>query len=396
MDDHRWAEEFLSAADMPHPPSRFLRLRHLPGDLSSFAFVERFVRALRAYGPTELISVLNAQHTLWICVEDARNGERAMAFFQSAERERENSGMEISFVSEDAFTEAGLYGSDIWHPTLTMGSESVTEVPMQVDEAPLPLLERRPLSALRAMHIGADGPAMYHHWEPYVTPLPVHEVPPTARAEGSRSKRFRRSRSLSLKARRALSRGKDAARRCSPLRKYPESQSYSSSRASSRSESYSQSRSRARSSSPTSSCRRTFPRSRGRSPRPPQPRSPRCSRMRRRSGSTDNDDPSPDRDGARVVVSPPRDLYSCLYHPLRPLTPLHLRETPPILDLGHRLSTPSPSDQTTQASRSMGDLLRRARVPLEERLRELEEGEILPGERKKRGRQAGKHNRLRR
>jgi hypothetical protein len=42
MDDRRRAEEFLGTADMPHPPSHFLRLCHLPGDLSSFAFVERF------------------------------------------------------------------------------------------------------------------------------------------------------------------------------------------------------------------------------------------------------------------------------------------------------------------------------------------------------------------
>jgi hypothetical protein len=57
--------------------------------------------------------VLNAQHAIWICVEDAWNGEQVMAFFQSTERARENSGLEVSFVVEDDFTEAGLYCSDI-------------------------------------------------------------------------------------------------------------------------------------------------------------------------------------------------------------------------------------------------------------------------------------------
>jgi hypothetical protein len=75
-----------------------------------------------------------------------------------------------------------------------------------------------------------------------------------------------------------------------------------------------------------------------------------------------------------------------LYHPPRPLTPLHLTEMPPTLSLGHRLSTPGPSDQMAYDSRSAGDLIRRTHVPLEDRIREPEEGEIVPSGRKKRGR----------
>lgn len=208
----RQVDDFLTASDLPHPPSRFLRLRHLPGDPSSFTFVERFARALQSYGKVEFMSVLNAQHAIWVCVADARGGEQTMAFFRNRHEEGDLSETEVTFVAEDAFTEAGLYCSDIWHPTLTQGSDSVTEVPMQVDEAPLPLPERQPPSAPRAMRIPetkGKAPAEYRHWEPYTTPFWSNRGRSGNPAYDPERRRERRSRSLSPKARRALSKDQE-------------------------------------------------------------------------------------------------------------------------------------------------------------------------------------------
>ncbi|KAJ7659113.1 hypothetical protein DFH06DRAFT_1326954 [Mycena polygramma] len=372
-------EEFLAGAIEPNPPSAFLRLRHVPGSPSSFAFVERFTRLLRARG-VNMESVLNAQHAVWVCFADAQAGEQGMAVLA---KELGGEGAELSFESAASFNDTQLFGTDVWYTALTEKSDSADAVPIIVDE-PAPAAVRAPPTALRAM-IQAPQPE-YKHWSPYEPAMP-RVKPPTQRRRDSRS--------LSPKAR-STSQG----RRPSPPVAGPSKKK----------------------GPPSIPPRRFSP------PIPP----PHSSPPRSPSPMDEDAPPDPPRGGGRVSVHTPA-LYSRLYHPPRPLTPfderiarsepqdtgsgqwtnpyasdearmtqtsspassLLERLTAPRPSLGQRLTNPSSSveDRMTSTSSQAGGLLRRANVQLEERLRDRGHRRVR---RKKRGRRAGKHNRLRR
>ncbi|KAJ7684643.1 hypothetical protein DFH06DRAFT_1313045 [Mycena polygramma] len=374
LEERSAADEFLATAIEPNPPSRFIRIRHLSDSPSSFTFVERFARLLRLRD-CAMESVLNAQHAIWVCFAGAMEGERAMACFAD---QLGGNGTELAFETEAEFTNAQLYGTDAWHPALTDNTDSAAAVPMTVDEPP----PRAPPTAPRAM-LRDQRP--YELWTPYESIMP--RVPPPT------------------------------ARRLSPPRAGP-----------------SGSKRRRSPSSDESSDERDSPspsppaRSDSRPPRSPS-RAPRSSRSP--SPGDDDDAPEPPRGGA-PISSHGGNLYSRLYHPPRPLTPFEERvarsaqqpessqwtnpdvaaatrmikpsgptgdllsrlTAPPPLSLGQRLTDPPllESGGMTSASSQTGSLLRRADVQLEERLRDRQRRI----RRKKRGRRAGKHNRLRR
>ncbi|KAJ7656909.1 hypothetical protein DFH06DRAFT_1132124 [Mycena polygramma] len=366
------ADEFLATAIEPNPPSRFVRIRHLLDSPTSFAFVERFARLLRVRG-LEMESVLNAQHAIWVCFATAKEGESGMGLFTE---HLGGDGIELSFETEGDFNDAQLYGTDVWHPALMTDTGSAAAVPMVVDE-PRP---RAPPTAPRAM---LRKPRAYELWTPYESVMP--RIPPLVAKQPSPSKT---GPSGSKRRRSAFSNETSDDNGRSSHRSLPQPP----------------------------------PRSPPRSPRSPSP-------------EDDGDSPpQPPRDGARVLTSG-GELYGRLYHPPQPLTPFNdrvaraqqpgssqwtnpefsakdntikpsgppnnllsrLTAPPPPLSPGQRLTDPSdPEDRRmTSASRRTGSLLRRANVQLEERLRDGRRAEGR-SRRKKRGRRAGKHNRLRR
>ncbi|KAJ6561180.1 hypothetical protein DFH09DRAFT_1316295 [Mycena vulgaris] len=116
-------------------PTKVLRIRHLPEAMSTtaFTFAERFSAHLLAAG-VQLVSVLGAQHAIWLCVQNAEEGEKARAFFKFLGQKWGPSQLDLTFEREEVFMEAQLYTSDVWSPDLTKESDSAAAVPMDVDE----------------------------------------------------------------------------------------------------------------------------------------------------------------------------------------------------------------------------------------------------------------------
>ncbi|KAJ7069061.1 hypothetical protein B0H15DRAFT_957883 [Mycena belliarum] len=135
-------------------PTRFLRLRHLSDTDGIYSFMDRFLRVFFEEAQVHVVSAMEAQHAIWICVESVEEGARLASFFRTHIGQEIRT--ELTFESEGEYSEAQLYSSAIWRPDLAQ-RETDSRM-LAVPREPSPKDEPMPL---------APPGTSFQHWTPY-------------------------------------------------------------------------------------------------------------------------------------------------------------------------------------------------------------------------------------